>query len=120
MGTKQEEELRNSDMAPGVEPGLTQGDPPPSHRTDTDDVRVSISICAGLGLHSSPRESGNASDIQTARLQYSTYNGGSTKRIPTNEDKATTSGHTMVAGVEKPTYGLGIGGNCIHVVHRVA
>ena len=55
---------------------------------------------------------------QTACLKYSTYNGGSDERIPRNEDKATTSGNTMEVGVEKPIYGLGIGGNRIHVVLR--
>jgi len=115
--TKHGKELCNSDMVPGVEPWWTQGELP-SHRTDTDDVRVSILICAGHGLHSTPQEWRNAPDIQTARLQYSTYNGCSDKRIPRNVDITTTSGHTMDAGVEKPTYGLGIEGNRIHVVHR--
>jgi len=45
VGTKLEEELYNSDIVPGVEPGWTQGEPP-SHRTDTYDVRLSMSICA--------------------------------------------------------------------------
>jgi len=117
VDTKHEKELCNSDMAPGMEPGRTQGEPF-SHRTDTDDVRVSISICAAHGLHSTPRGWRIAPDIQTARLHYSTYNGGSDERIPRNEDKATTTGHTMNASVEKPKYGLGIGGNHIHLVHR--
>jgi len=55
VGTKHEEELRNSDIAPGVERGWTQGEPL-LHMTDTDDVRLSISICAGHGLHSTTRE----------------------------------------------------------------
>jgi hypothetical protein len=55
VDTKHEEELYNNDIAPGVEPGWSQGEPP-SHRTDTDDVRVSILICAGHGLHSTPQE----------------------------------------------------------------
>jgi len=104
-------------MALGVEPGWTQGESA-SHRMNSDDVRVSISICAGYGLRSTLREWRNAPDIQTARLQYSTLNGDSDERIPRIEDKATTSGHTMDAGVEQPAYGLGIGGNRIQVVLR--
>ena len=119
VGTQHEEELRNSDMAPGMEPGWTQGETP-SHGTDTDGVRVFVSICAGRGLHSTPREGRNAPDIQTALLQFFIYNGGSDERIPRNEDNATTPGHAMDAGVEKPTFGLDIGGNSIHVVHRGA
>ena len=68
-------------------------------------------------IASPPQEWRNVPDIQTVRLQYSTYNGGSDERIPRNEDKATTSGHTMDACVEKPTYGVDIGGNRIRVVH---
>ena len=52
------------------------------------------------------------------RLQHSTQNGGSDERIRRSEDETTTSGHTLDAGVEKPTYGLGIGENRILVVHR--
>jgi len=114
---KHEEELCNSDMAPRVEPGWTLGEPP-SHSTDTDDVRISISICDRHGLHNTPREWRNAPDMQTARLRYSTYSGGSDERIPRNEDKATASGHIIDAGVEIPTYGLGMGGNRIHVLRR--
>jgi len=53
VGIKHEEELCNSGMSPGVEPGWTQGELP-SNRTDTDEVRISISICAGHGLHTTP------------------------------------------------------------------
>ena len=61
----------------------------------------------------------NDETLRTFKLRvYNTYNGGSDERIPRNEDKATTFGHTMDAGVEKSTYGLGIGGNRIHEVHR--
>jgi len=119
VGTQHEEKLRNSYMASGMEPGWTQGEPP-SHGTDTDDVRVFILICGGHGLHSTPRERRNVPDIQTALLQYFIYNGGSDERIRRNEDNATAPGHAMNAGVEKPTFGLGIGGNRIHVVHRGA
>jgi len=98
-----------------MDPGRT-----PSHETDTDDVRVFKSICAGHGSHSTPREGRNAPHIQTARLQYFTYNGGSDEGIPRNEDSTAAPGHTMDAGVEKPTFGLDIGGNSIHVVHRGA
>jgi hypothetical protein len=67
-----------------------------------------------------PREGRNFLDIQTALLQYFIYNGGSDERIGRNENNATASGHTMDAGVEKPTFGLDIGENRIHVVHRGA
>jgi len=53
VGTKLEEEICNNDIAPGVEPGRTQAEPP-SHGTDTHDVRVSISMCGGHGLQSTP------------------------------------------------------------------
>ena len=55
VDTKHEEETCNSDMAPGVVPGWTQEESP-SHRTATDDIGVSILICAAHGLHSSHRE----------------------------------------------------------------
>jgi hypothetical protein len=66
------------------------------------------------------RERRNVPDIQTALLQYFIYNGGSDERIRRNEDNATAPGHAMNAGVEKPTFGLGIGGIRIHVVRRGA
>ena len=59
---------------------------------------------------------GNDETLRTFKLRV--YNCGSDDRLPRKEDKATASGHTVDAGVEKPTYGLGIGGNHIHVVHR--
>ena len=43
-----------------MDPGRT-----PSHRMDTDDVRVSISICAGHGLHIIP---GNDETLRTFKL----------------------------------------------------
>jgi len=96
-----------------MDPGRT-----PSHRMDIDDVRVSISICAGHGLHGTP---GNDETSRKFKLRFFNsliYNGGSDERTTRNEDKATTFGHTMDAGVVKPTYALDIGGNRIQTVHR--
>jgi len=60
---------------------------------------------------------GNYETLQKFKLRV--YNTLHTMAAATrNEDEATTSGHTIDAGVEKSTYGLGIGGNRIHVVHR--
>jgi len=83
VGTKREEELCNSDLAPGVEPGGTQGEPP-SHRTDTDDVRVSIPICTGHGLHSIPLP-GNDEALRTFKLRV--YNTVGTMAAATRESR---------------------------------
>jgi len=116
VGTKHEEELCNGDMAPGVEPWLTQGEPP-SHRMDVDDVRVSISICAGHGLHSTPR---NDETLRTLKLRvYSTLHTMATATRESREMRIKQlHPDTMDADVGKPTCGLAIRGNRIHVVHR--
>jgi len=50
---------------PAVEPGWTQGESP-SHRTDTDDVRLSISVRAWHGLRSTR---GNDETLPTFKLR---------------------------------------------------
>jgi len=95
-----------------MDPGRT-----PSHRTDTVDVRVSsISIFAGHGLHNT--HPGNDETLRIFKLPV--CNTQNTMAAATRESREMSikqlDSDTQWMQVWK--YGLGIGRNRIHMVHR--